>query len=188
MELRSEKGCAGDARQKLKTTDPTSHQREHPTSTNLQLSKNNQREKGKNWSWVPEGCLGRNITLTLKGSSVLFHKKTDTNESNNCIGHFLVFCERGTEITGTFFNFRTLAEPKPLQDFIDFPAIRNRFASLAESCKNSYCMTVMRNLNCFRVVAFIFNTSAKYEVKISSFCDATIVFTSSVETKCGKEI
>jgi hypothetical protein len=75
-------------------------------------------------------------TLTLKGSSVLFHKKTNTNES-----HFLVFYERGTEITGMFFNFRTLTEPKPLQDFIHFSAIRNCMASLAESCKNSYCLT-----------------------------------------------
>jgi hypothetical protein len=74
MGLRSEKGCAGDARQNLKTTDPTSRQRGHPTSTNPQLSKNNQREKGKNWSRVPDGCLapgqfgqltvGRNVTLT----------------------------------------------------------------------------------------------------------------------------
>jgi hypothetical protein len=40
--LRSEKGCAGGARQKLKTTDPTSRQRGRPTSTNPQLSKNNQ--------------------------------------------------------------------------------------------------------------------------------------------------
>jgi hypothetical protein len=73
--LRSEKGCAGDARQKLKTTDPTSRQRGRPTSTNPQLSKNKQREKVKNWSRFPDGCLtpgrigqlpvGRNITLTL---------------------------------------------------------------------------------------------------------------------------
>jgi hypothetical protein len=52
-----------------------SHQRGRPTSTNTQLSKNNQREKGKNWSRVQDGCLtprrtgrptvGRNITLTL---------------------------------------------------------------------------------------------------------------------------
>jgi hypothetical protein len=39
--LRPEKGCAGDAQQKLKTTDPTSRQRGRPTSTNPQLSKNN---------------------------------------------------------------------------------------------------------------------------------------------------
>jgi hypothetical protein len=32
--LRSEKGCAGDARQKLKITDPTSRQIGRPTSTN----------------------------------------------------------------------------------------------------------------------------------------------------------
>jgi hypothetical protein len=37
--LRSEKGCAGDARQKLKSTDPTSRQRGSPTSTNPKLSK-----------------------------------------------------------------------------------------------------------------------------------------------------
>jgi hypothetical protein len=73
--LRSEKGCAGNARQKLKTTDPTSRQRGCPTSTNPKLSKNSQREKGENWSRVPDGCLtpgwtgrltvGCNITLTL---------------------------------------------------------------------------------------------------------------------------
>jgi hypothetical protein len=38
--LRSEKGCAGYAEQKLKTIDPTSRQRGRPTSTNPQLSKN----------------------------------------------------------------------------------------------------------------------------------------------------
>jgi hypothetical protein len=37
--LRSEKGCAGDARQELKSTDPTSRQRGHPTSTNPKMSK-----------------------------------------------------------------------------------------------------------------------------------------------------
>jgi hypothetical protein len=73
--FRSEKVCAGDALQKLKTTDPTSRQRGRSNSTNLQLSKNKQREKEKNWSRVPDGCLtprqtgrltvGRNITLTL---------------------------------------------------------------------------------------------------------------------------
>jgi hypothetical protein len=73
--LISEKGCAGDARQKLKSTDPTSRQRRRPTSTNTKLLKNNQRENGKNWSRVPDECLiprrtgrlsvGRNITLTL---------------------------------------------------------------------------------------------------------------------------
>jgi hypothetical protein len=72
MGLKCEKG---DARQKLKSTDSSSRQRGRPTSTDLQLSKNNQREKGKNWSRVPDGCLasgrtdrltvGRNITLTL---------------------------------------------------------------------------------------------------------------------------
>jgi hypothetical protein len=41
VELRSEKGCSDDAQQKLKTIDPTSRQRGRPTSTNLQLSKNN---------------------------------------------------------------------------------------------------------------------------------------------------
>jgi hypothetical protein len=37
--LRSEKGCAGDSREKLKSTDPTSRQRGRPTSTNPKLSK-----------------------------------------------------------------------------------------------------------------------------------------------------
>jgi hypothetical protein len=73
--LRSDKGCAGDSRQKLKTTDPTSRQRGHLTSRNPQLSKNIQREKRKNWPRFPDGCetpgrigrltVGRNITLTL---------------------------------------------------------------------------------------------------------------------------
>jgi hypothetical protein len=36
--LRSEKDCAGDALQKLKSTDPTSRQRGRPTSTNPKLS------------------------------------------------------------------------------------------------------------------------------------------------------
>jgi hypothetical protein len=65
--LRSEKGCAGDVRQELKTTATTSRQRGHPTSRNPQLSKNNQREKVKNWSRVPDGCLtpGRTSRLTV---------------------------------------------------------------------------------------------------------------------------
>jgi hypothetical protein len=37
--LRPEKGCAGDVRQKLKSTNPTSHQRGRLTSTNPKLSK-----------------------------------------------------------------------------------------------------------------------------------------------------
>jgi hypothetical protein len=59
----------------LQITDPSSRQRGCPTSTSPQLSKNNQREKGKNWSRVSDRCLtprrtgrltvGRNITLTL---------------------------------------------------------------------------------------------------------------------------
>jgi hypothetical protein len=56
----------------LKITDPSSRQRGSSKSTTPQLSKSNQREKGENWSWVPDGCLtprqtvGRNITFTLK--------------------------------------------------------------------------------------------------------------------------
>jgi hypothetical protein len=56
--LRSEKGCAEDARQKLKTTAPTSYQRGCPASTNPQLSKNNKRENEKKLvaglRWVPD--------------------------------------------------------------------------------------------------------------------------------------
>jgi hypothetical protein len=73
--LRSEKGCAGDARQKQKNTAPTSRQRGRPTSTNPKLPKKNQREDVENQSRVAGGCLiprrtgrqtvGRNITLTL---------------------------------------------------------------------------------------------------------------------------
>jgi hypothetical protein len=75
MGLRSEKGCVGDAQQKLKTTDPTSHQRERSMPTNSQLSKKIKERRRKNLSWVPVGCLtprqagrltvGHNITLTL---------------------------------------------------------------------------------------------------------------------------
>jgi hypothetical protein len=61
-------------------------------------------------------------------------------------------------------------------------------ASIVESFKNSYCITVMRNQNCFIVAAFILSTSAKYKQKILSLCNATISFTNSVETKCGKEM
>jgi hypothetical protein len=65
--LKFESSCAGDARKKLETTDPTSHQRGRPTSTNQKLSKNTQRENGKNWSRVPDGCLtlGRTVRLTV---------------------------------------------------------------------------------------------------------------------------
>jgi hypothetical protein len=61
--LRSDKGCAGDARQELKSTYPTSRQRGRPTSTNPKLSKkNNRREDGKigrgsrvpGPGWVPD--------------------------------------------------------------------------------------------------------------------------------------
>jgi hypothetical protein len=45
--LGSEKGCTGDARQKLKSTDPTSHQRGHPHIKKPKTVKNNQRENGK---------------------------------------------------------------------------------------------------------------------------------------------
>jgi hypothetical protein len=82
VRLRPEKGCAGDAQEKLETTDPTSYQRGRPTSTNPQLSKNNSRKKGINWSRVTDGCLtprqtGRltvdsNITLSL----TLTHQST----------------------------------------------------------------------------------------------------------------
>jgi hypothetical protein len=37
--LRPEKGCTGDAQQKLESTDLTSHQRGSSTSTNPKLSK-----------------------------------------------------------------------------------------------------------------------------------------------------
>jgi hypothetical protein len=73
--LAAEKVCAGEGLQKLKSTDTISRQRGRPTSTTPKLSKNNQRENGKNWSLVPDVCLTprrtgrltvcRNITLTL---------------------------------------------------------------------------------------------------------------------------
>jgi hypothetical protein len=56
--LRSEKGCAGDALQKLKITDPTSRQRGRTTSTNPQLSNDNSCEGGGKLvvgpRWVPD--------------------------------------------------------------------------------------------------------------------------------------
>jgi hypothetical protein len=73
--LRSEKLCAGDARQKLKSTHSTSRQRGRPTSTKLTLSKKKVKENGEKLVADPGGCLiprrtcrqtvGRNITLTL---------------------------------------------------------------------------------------------------------------------------
>jgi hypothetical protein len=73
--LRSEKGCTGDARQKLKSTDPTSRQRGRPTSINPKLSKKKTKERIKeNWSRALDGCriprrtgrltVGPNITWT----------------------------------------------------------------------------------------------------------------------------
>jgi hypothetical protein len=64
----------------LQITDPFSRQRGPLTPSILKLSKSDQREKGKNWSRVPDVCLtprwtdwlpvGRNVTLTLTfGSS-----------------------------------------------------------------------------------------------------------------------
>jgi hypothetical protein len=41
--LRSEKGCAVDALQKLKSTDPASRQRGRPTTRNPKLSKKTKR-------------------------------------------------------------------------------------------------------------------------------------------------
>jgi ectoine hydroxylase-related dioxygenase (phytanoyl-CoA dioxygenase family) len=67
--LRSEKGCA--IRQKLKTRDPTSRQRVRPKSTNPQMSRNNQRQKGGKLVAGPRRVpdtkthCRRNITLTL---------------------------------------------------------------------------------------------------------------------------
>jgi hypothetical protein len=56
--LRSDKGYTGDARQKLKTTDPTSRQRGRPTSTNPKLSKKYSKREGEKLvadpRWVPD--------------------------------------------------------------------------------------------------------------------------------------
>jgi hypothetical protein len=43
--LRTEKGCAGDVQQKLKSTDPTSRQRGSSTSENPKLPKKIIKEK-----------------------------------------------------------------------------------------------------------------------------------------------
>jgi hypothetical protein len=66
--LRSEKGCAGVTRQKLKITDPTSRQRGRPILRNPQLSKIIKEKRGK----IGRGSQmsashqdGRNLTLTL---------------------------------------------------------------------------------------------------------------------------
>jgi hypothetical protein len=48
--LRPEKGCAGNAKQKLKTKEPTSRQRGRPTSTNrncLKVMKEKRRKIGR---------------------------------------------------------------------------------------------------------------------------------------------
>jgi hypothetical protein len=77
--LRSGKVCTGDNRQKLKTTDPTSHQRGRPTSRNPQLFKNYSIRKRKIGLGVPGGCMtpketgrlraGRNRTRTQTRTS-----------------------------------------------------------------------------------------------------------------------
>jgi hypothetical protein len=57
MGLRSEICCTCDVRQKLKGTDPISHQRGRPTSTDLKLSKKIIREWEKLFAgsrWVPD--------------------------------------------------------------------------------------------------------------------------------------
>jgi hypothetical protein len=73
--IKTERDCAGDAQQQLKSTDPTSRQRGRPASTNPQMSENTLRKKEKTLSRVPDGNLtprqtgrlavGRNITLSL---------------------------------------------------------------------------------------------------------------------------
>jgi hypothetical protein len=77
--LRSEKGCAGDARQKLKSTDPTSHQRGRTTSTNPKLLKKIIKERmGKinRGSQIPtltgRLAVDRNITLNLTLTHYLY--------------------------------------------------------------------------------------------------------------------
>jgi hypothetical protein len=55
--LRPEKGCTGDAQEKLKTTDPTSRQTGCPTSTNPLLSKNIKERRTtivRGSRWVPD--------------------------------------------------------------------------------------------------------------------------------------
>jgi hypothetical protein len=75
VELISEKGCAGDARQKLKSTDPTSRQRRRRTQQTRNYLKNNKQREWKKLvagpRWVPDtkmdltsDCCSRNITLT----------------------------------------------------------------------------------------------------------------------------
>jgi hypothetical protein len=71
--LRFEIGCDGNAWQKLKSADPTSRQRGHPTSTNPKLLKKIIERMGKisrggpRWVLIPRrACrltVGRNITL-----------------------------------------------------------------------------------------------------------------------------
>jgi hypothetical protein len=73
--LRSEKGCVGDARQNWSVQTRLLVREGAPHQQTRNCLKNNQRENGKNWPWVPDGCLtpgrtgrltvGRNITLTL---------------------------------------------------------------------------------------------------------------------------
>jgi hypothetical protein len=74
MGLRSEKVCTGDARQKLKCTDPASRQRGHPTSTNPKLSKSTLRETiGHNitWTWTLNFDSIPTIMLLFVGSGAL---------------------------------------------------------------------------------------------------------------------
>jgi hypothetical protein len=70
--LGPENDCAGEDQQQLHTTDPSSRQRERPTSTNPQMSDSNKKPGGK----PQKGALlqerltvGRNIRLRLSLAS-----------------------------------------------------------------------------------------------------------------------
>jgi hypothetical protein len=73
--LKTEKDCAGEAQQQLKTAGATSRQRGCPTLTNPQLTRNHFK-KEKNWLRIPDGCLTPGQTGLLPVSRKLTSTST----------------------------------------------------------------------------------------------------------------
>jgi hypothetical protein len=92
--LRSHKSCAGDAKTENYRSNFSSERAAHINKPEtVKKNKNNERENGKKWSRVTDGCLtprrtvqqtvGRNITLTLTSRNVLIFLKFTLHQSRN---------------------------------------------------------------------------------------------------------
>jgi hypothetical protein len=98
--LRSEKGCAGDARQKLKSTDPISHHRAPHHINKPESVKKNQRVgkigSGSQVCLIPRRTgrqtVGHNVILTLTSLCSLDSLGADPTENTISSCSFLVVC------------------------------------------------------------------------------------------------